>query len=327
MTSLSRRACVASIMGAGIAAGTGSAFAQQWPARPVTLVVPFPAGASTDVVARLLAEKLRTELGQSFVVENKVGAGGNIAASGVARATPDGYTLFVTSAGPIATNKLLYRNLAYDPLVDFDPIALIGDVNVAVVVHPSVEAKTLAELIAYGKANPGKLTFGSPGLGLMGHIAGELLQRRAGFQMTHVPYRGSAPLANDLVAGQVNVAVDFLPGYLPLIQAGRVRALAVTADTRAPQIPDVPTLQEAGLPGVNASSWFAMVGPRGLPALIVERLSAIVSAYVKSPEALAKLDPIGVRPLGRGPEAVRAAQAAEIAKWEDVIKAANISLQ
>jgi tripartite-type tricarboxylate transporter receptor subunit TctC len=327
MSSLSRRACVATIVGAGVAAGTASAFAQQWPARPVTLVVPFPAGASTDVVARLLAEKLRTELGQSFVVENKVGAGGNIAASGVARAAPDGYTLFVTSAGPIATNKLLYRNLAYDPLSDFDPIALIGDVNVAVVVHPSVEAKTLAELIAYGKANPGKLTFGSPGLGLMGHIAGELLQRRAGFQMTHVPYRGSAPLANDLVAGQVNVAVDFLPGYLPLIQAGRVRALAVTADTRAPQIPDVPTLQEAGLPGVNASSWFAMVGPKGLPAPIVERLARIVSDYVQSPEALARLDPIGVRPIGRGPEAVRAAQAAEIAKWEDVIKAAGISLQ
>ncbi|MGO4816072.1 Bug family tripartite tricarboxylate transporter substrate binding protein, partial [Cupriavidus sp. 2MCAB6] len=172
----------------------------------------------------------------------------------------------------------------FDPLVDFEPIAMIGDVQVVVATHPSLPVKTLSELIAYGKANPGKLTFGSPGFGLMGHIAGELIQRKGGFQMTHVPYRGSAPLATDLLAGIVNVAVDFLPPYIPHVKSGAIRALAVTAEERAPQLPDVPTLSEAGLTGVNASSWYAIVGPKGLPEPISRRISTIVNDYVLSAE-------------------------------------------
>ncbi|KFC70363.1 Twin-arginine translocation pathway signal precursor [Bosea sp. LC85] len=326
MSLYSRRAFAASLVGLGALASTRGALGQSWPARPVTIIVPFPAGAATDVVARLLAERLRAELGQGFVVENKPGAGGNLAAANVVRATPDGHTLFVSSSGPLVTNKLLYKTLSFDPLVDFEPIAMIGDVQVVVATHPSLPVKTLSELIAYGKANPGKLTFGSPGFGLMGHIAGELIQRKGGFQMTHVPYRGSAPLATDLLAGIVNVAVDFLPPYIPHVKSGAVRALAVTAEERAPQLPDVPTLSEAGLTGVNASSWYAIVGPKGLPEPISRRIGTIVNDYVLSPEGRAKLNPIGVRSLGGGPDVVRKSQAQEIAKWSEVIRTAAIAL-
>ncbi|WID96958.1 tripartite tricarboxylate transporter substrate binding protein [Bosea vestrisii] len=326
MRPISRRRFIASMAGAGALAVQGRAFAATWPSRPVTIVVPFPAGASTDVVARLLAEKLRSELGQGFVVENKIGAGGNIAATGVVRAAPDGYTLFLSTSGPLATNKLLYKSLSFDPLADFAPIALVGDVQGIVAVHPSLPVSSFAELVAYGKANPGKLTFGSPGFGLMGHVTGELIQRKAGFQMAHVPYRGSAPLSNDLLAGTVNVAIDFLPSYIPHVKSGGIRALAVTSDQRAPQLPEVPTLAEAGLPGVNATSWFALVGPKGLPDPIVARAAAIVRGYVESAEAREKLATIGVRALSGDAAAVRTAQTQEVAKWADVVRAAAISL-
>jgi len=326
MRPISRRRFIASMAGAGVLAAQGRAFADTWPSRPVTIVVPFPAGASTDVVARLLAEKLRSELGQGFVVENKIGAGGNIAATSVVRAAPDGYTLFLSTSGPLATNKLLYKGLSFDPLADFAPIALVGDVQGIVAVHPSLPVSSFAELVAYGKANPGKLTFGSPGFGLMGHVTGELIQRKAGFQMAHVPYRGSAPLSNDLLAGTVNVAIDFLPSYIPHVKSGGIRALAVTSDQRAPQLPEVPTLAEAGLPGVNATSWFALVGPKGLPDAITARAAAVVRAYVESAEAREKLATIGVRALSGDAAAVRAAQTQEVAKWADVVRAAAISL-
>ncbi|QCK87548.1 tripartite tricarboxylate transporter substrate binding protein [Phreatobacter aquaticus] len=328
MFHISRRSFAASLSGlAGALASPSLVQAQAWPSRAITLVVPFPAGASTDIVARLLAEKLRVDLGQGVVVENKVGAGGNLAASSVVRAAPDGYTLFVSSSGPLVTNKLLYKSLSFDPLADFEPIALLGDVQLVVATHPSLPVTSLAELIAYGKANPGKLTFGIPGFGLMGHIAGELIQRTAGFQMTTVPYRGSAPLTNDLIAGNVNVSIDFLPTYLPHIESKAVRGLAVTADIRATQAPAVPTLSEAGLPGIAATSWFGLAGPKGLPKPIVDRLAQLSTAFMTSAEAKARFEPIGVRTIGQGPEALRAAQLGEIAKWEGVIRAANISLE
>lgn len=323
---LSRRNFMASVAGAGLLAGPRQAFADTWPSRPTNIVVPFPAGASTDVVARLLAERLRGELGQGFVVENKTGAGGNIAATSVVRAAADGYTLLFSSSGPLATNKLLYKTMPFDPLADFTPIALLGDVQGIVAVHPSLPVSSFAELVAYGKANPGKLTFGSPGFGLMGHITGELIQRKAGFQMTHVPYRGSAPLATDLLAGTVNVAIDFIPAYIPLVKSGAIRGLAVTSDQRAPQLPEVPTLSEAGLPGVNATSWFGLVGPKGLPEPVVARIAAIARAYVESAEGREKLSVIGVRARSGDAAALRTAQTREIARWADVIKAAAISL-
>lgn len=323
---LSRRSFIAGIAGTSVLTGNGPVFADAWPSRATNIVVPFPAGASTDVVARLLADRLRGELGQGFIVENKTGAGGNIAATSVVRAAPDGYTLMFSSSGPLATNKLLYKTLNFDPLADFTPIALLGDVQGIVTVHPSVPAKSFAELVAYGKANPGKLTFGSPGFGLMGHMIGELIQRKAGFQMTHVPYRGSAPLATDLLAGTVNVAVDFIPAYIPHVKSGAIRGLAVTSDQRAPQLPEVPTLSEAGLPDVNTAGWFGLVGPKGLPEAVVARLAAITRAYIESAEGRDKLAVIGVRARSGDAAAMRTAQAMEIARWADVIKAAGITL-
>ena len=323
---LSRRSFIAGIAGTSVLTGNGPAFADTWPSRATNIVVPFPAGASTDVVARLLADRLRGELGQGFIVENKTGAGGNIAATSVVRAAPDGYTLMFSYSGPLATNKLLYKTLNFDPLADFTPIALLGDVQGIVTVHPSVPAKSFAELVAYGKANPGKLTFGSPGFGLMGHMIGELIQRKAGFQMTHVPYRGSAPLATDLLAGTVNVAVDFIPAYIPHVKSGAIRGLAVTSDQRAPQLPEVPTLSEAGLPDVNTAGWFGLVGPKGLPEPVVARLAAITRAYVESAEGRDKLAVIGVRARSGDAAAMRTAQAMEIARWADVIRAAGITL-
>lgn len=326
MEQLSRRHVMAALAGASVVAGTRQALADTWPSRATNIVVPFPAGASTDVVARLLAERLRGELGQGFVVENKTGAGGNIAATSVVRAAPDGYTLMFSSSGPLATNKLLYKTLSFDPLADFTPIALLGDVQGIVAIHPSLPVKSFAELVAYGKANPGKLTFGSPGFGLMGHITGELIQRKAGFQMTHVPYRGSAPLTTDLLAGTVNVAIDFLPSYIPHVKSGAIRALAVTSDQRAPQLPDVPTVSESGQPEVNATAWFGLVGPKGLPEPVVARLAAITRAYVDSAEGREKLAVIGVRTRTGDAAALRAAQTQDIARWAGVIKAAAISL-
>ncbi|AZO80356.1 MULTISPECIES: tripartite tricarboxylate transporter substrate binding protein [unclassified Bosea (in: a-proteobacteria)] len=326
MRPISRRRFMASLAGASALATQGRAFADTWPSRPVTIVVPFPAGASTDVVARLLAERLRSELGQGFVVENKTGAGGNIAATGVVRAAADGYTLLFSSSGPLATNKLLYKTMSFDPLTDFAPVALLGDVQGIVSVHPSLPVSSFAELVAYGKANPGKLTFGSPGFGLMGHVTGELIQRKAGFQMTHVPYRGSAPLSADLVGGMVNVAIDFIPAYIPHVKSGAIRALAVTSDQRAPQLPEVPTLSEAGLPGVSATGWFALVGPKGLPEPIVARIAKVTRAYVESAEGREKLATIGVRSLSGDAAAVKTAQTQEMAKWADVVRAAAISL-
>ena len=242
------------------------------------------------------------------------------------RAAPDGYTLMFSSSGPLATNKLLYKTLTFDPLADFTPIALLGDVQGIVAVHPSLPVKSFAELVAYGKANPGKLTFGSPGFGLMGHMIGELIQRKAGFQMTHVPYRGSAPLATDLLAGVVNVAIDFIPAYIPHVRSGAIRALAVTSDQRAPQLPEVPTVAESGLPDVNTTGWFGLVGPKGLPEPVVSRLAAITRAYVESAEGREKLAVIGVRARSGDAAAMQTAQTQEIARWADVIKAAGISL-
>jgi tripartite-type tricarboxylate transporter receptor subunit TctC len=259
------------------------------------------------------------------MVENRAGANGTLGGAAVKLPTPDGYTVLF-SANTHAMAKLVMANAPYDPLTDFTPIALLGDVQGIVAVHPSLPVKSFAELVAYGKANPGKLTFGSPGFGLMGHMAGELIQRKAGFQMTHVPYRGSAPLATDLLAGTVNVAIDFIPTYIPQIKTGAIRGLAVTSDQRAPQLPDVPTLAEAGLPDINATGWFGLVGPKGLPAPVVTRLAAIARAYIDSAEGHQKLDIIGVRARTGDAEAMRTAQAMEIARWADVIKAGGISL-
>jgi tripartite-type tricarboxylate transporter receptor subunit TctC len=276
--------------------------AQTWPSRPVTLVVPFPAGGNADVIARALAAELSEKLGQQFIVDNRTGAGGNIGGAAVAKAAADGYTLMFGTPGPIATNKLMYKSLPYDP------------------------EKDLKELIAYAKANPGKVNAGNPGNGTLGHITSELLQQHTGTKMTHVPYRGTTPLTTDLLGGQIDVALDFMSTYIPLVKDGKVRALGVTSSARVPELPDVMTVQEAGFAGFEASAWYAIVAPTGTPSEAIRKINAVANDYLNSPKGKTQLATFAMQGGGGTPDDLAAYIRSELAKWGPIIKAANISM-
>jgi len=302
------------------------ASAQTWPARPVTFIVPFSAGGSVDLVARAVAAELSEKLGQQFIVDNRSGAGGNIGGAAAAKAAPDGYTLMFGTPGPIATNKLMYKSLPYDPERDLLPVILVSQSPLVIVGSLSTPAKDLKELIAYAKANPGKVNVGVPGNGTLGHITSVLLQQETATEMVNVPYRGSGPLIGDVVAGQVNVSMDFMSAYLPLINDGKLRALAVTTSKRARELPNVMTVQEAGFAGFEATAWYAITAPVGTPADIVAKVNAAVNAYLASDKGKQQLDVIGMQPVGGTPEDLKAFVASEIKKWAPIVKAANISM-
>src|SRR5438552_13835540 len=244
------------------------ASAQTYPTRPIRLVVPFPAGGTTDILAREVGQRLSMTLGQPVVIDNRPGAAGNIGADLVAKSAPDGYTLLMGTVGTHAINASLYAKMPYDHVKDFAPIILVAGVPNVLVVNPSLPVNSVQELIAYAKANPGKLNFASSGPGTSIHLSGELFKVMAGVQMTHVPYKGSAPALQDLLGGQVQLMFDNLPPSLPHIKAGKLRALAVTSVARSPALPDVPTIAESGLPGFEASSWFGILVPAGTPSAI-----------------------------------------------------------
>jgi tripartite-type tricarboxylate transporter receptor subunit TctC len=296
------------------------AWAQSYPAKPIRLVVPFPAGGTTDILARAVAQRLTDDWGQPVVVDNRPGAGGNIGTELVAKAAPDGYTLEMGTVGTHAINASLYAKLPYDPVKDFAPVILVAGVPNVLVVNPAVPATTLQELIAYAKANPGKLNFASPGNGTSGHLCGELFKVMAGVQMAHVPYKGSAPALHDLIGGQVQLMFDNLPSALPQIKAGKLRALAVTSTTRAPALPDVPTLAEAGVPGYAAASWFGLFAPAGTPPAVVAKVNTAVAHWLASPEAKEKLLAAGADPAGGSPEDFARHVAAEATKWAKVVR-------
>ena len=256
--------------------------AQAWPEHPVTFIVPFPAGAAVDALARAVAVELSEKFGKQFIVDNRAGAGGNLGGASVARSAADGYTLLFGTPAPIALNKLMYKGLAYDSERDFTPVVLVAKSPLVITARLDFPAKTLAELIAYAKQNPGKVNVGHPGNGTLGHITSALIQQFAGVEMTHVPYRGSAPLITDLLGGQVNVAMDFMPTYLQLVADRKIRALAVTTSRRVAQLPDVPTVQEAGFKGFEATAWYAIVAPTGTPQDIVSKVNNAVNAFLKS---------------------------------------------
>jgi tripartite-type tricarboxylate transporter receptor subunit TctC len=322
-----RNRATALVLGAALAAISASAtIAQNWPARPVTVIVPFPAGGNVDVLARAVASELSDKLGQQFIVDNRTGAGGNIGGAAVAKAAPDGYTILFGTPGPIATNKLMYKSLPYDPERDFTPVALVASSPLIIVANPNVPAKDLKELVAYAKANPGKLNVGNPGNGTLGHITSELLQQHTGTKMTHVPYRGSSPLMTDVLGGQVDVSMDFMPTYLPLIADGKLRPLAVTSGTRAEQLPNVATVQESGFPGFEATAWYAIVAPTGTPAEIVTKINAVANGYLQSEKGKQQLVQFGMQAAGGPPDALKSYIASELAKWGPIVKAANISM-
>ena len=308
-----------------LVAGFTSAAAQTWPARPIRMIAPFPAGGLVDVLARAVGEELAKTLGQPVVVENRPGAGGNIGADVVAKADPDGHTLLMTSPGIQSINQFLYRTMPFDAEQAFAPVSLIADMPMLVVVHPKVGAKTLSQLIDIARASPGKLTFGSAGVGTTGHLGQALLVHTANIDVTHVPYRGAAPAVTDLIAGQIDGVVDNPPTVMPHIRAGTIIPLAVAAKERLAVLPDVPTSAEAGLEGWEASSWFGVAAPAGTPRDIIWRLHEELAKAVRQPSMQRFTTQSGARVLATLPEEFDRLIRAERTKWGAIIKAAKIS--
>ena len=300
-----------------------AALAAEWPTKVIRVLVPFPPGGAIDAIARLLGNSLSPLLGQAIVIENRPGAGGNIGAEAAAKAAGDGHTLLMVSIGH-AVNRFLYERLTYDPVADFVPVSLIGIVPNILVVHPSVPAQTVQELIAYAKANPGQLHYASAGVGTSIHLAGALFSRMAGIDMVHVPYRGSSPAAADLLAGRVQVMFDSITASWPHVRSGKLRALAVTTDKRSSTAPDVPTIAEAGVEGYDVSPWFAMFAPKGTPEAVVDRLYRAIVVAMLGSEIRARFAEIGVEPVASAPGELAAHLAKESQKWGDLINAAGI---
>ena len=304
-----------------------SAFAQTYPAKPITLIIPFPPGGSTDIVGRIAADGMARELGQPFVVDNRGGAGGAIGAKAIADGAPDGYTLGIATISTHVVNPIVRSDLRYDSIKDFTFISQIAAVPNVVSIHPSVPAQNMAEFIDYAKKNPGKLNFGTPGIGSLGHLLGETFKYSAKVDLTHVPYRGAGPALNDALAGQVQVLFDNLPSSLPHIQAGKLRALAVGNDKRVAGIPDVPTFAETGHPLVNDPSWFGLIGPAKLPPEITSRLHAALVATLKQPEAVKRLESAASTPVGNSPDAFRKVVADALDNTRKVAREANLKFE
>jgi tripartite-type tricarboxylate transporter receptor subunit TctC len=301
------------------------AWAQAYPARPVRIIVPFTPAGSTDIVARLMGQWLSERLGQQFVIENRPGGGGNIGTEAVVRASADGYTLLMVG-GWNAINATLYDKLSFNFIRDIAPVAGINREPYVIAVHPSVPAKSVPEFIAYAKANPGKVSMASAGIGTPGHVSGELFKMMAGVNMVHVPYRGAAPALADLLAGQVQVAFSTIGAVIEHIRAGKLRALAVTTATRSEALPDLPTVGEF-VPGYEVSNWFGVGAPKATPAEIVEKLNKEINAGLADPKMKARLADFGGTPLVVSPADFAKLIAEETEKWGKVIRAANIKAE
>jgi tripartite-type tricarboxylate transporter receptor subunit TctC len=323
---LKRLICAAAAMLA-LSGAAVLANAADYPERPVTIVVGFPPGGASDILARIIADKLGSLLGQPFVVDNRPGAGGNIAGEVVAHAAPDGYTLLLGNNAILATNASLYAKIGFDPVNDFAPISLIGTQANVLVVNLNVPAHSLAELIALAKANPGKLNFASSGYGQAAHLAGELFKSQAHIDIVHVPYKGSAPALEDVIAGNDQMMFATSSGVMGFLANGQVRALAVTTLKRTAALPDVPTMDEAGLPGFEATTWHGLVAPAGTPHDIIETLHRAIVETLKDPEVQRKLAALGIDLVGNSPDEFAAYINAEIPKWTAIIKASGAKLE
>jgi tripartite-type tricarboxylate transporter receptor subunit TctC len=323
-----KRAVVLAVMLAVfLAAVGGPAHAQSYPSRTVTLVVPFPPGGGVDALARILAERLSVSLKQSVVVENRTGGGGTVGTRQVAKAEPDGYTLMLAHTGTISINPSLYANAGYDPRKDFAPIGLIGSMPVALIAHPSFPAKTVADVIAIAKREPGKLNFGTSAVGTGGYLTAEYFKSVAGLDMTIIPYRGTAPLMNDLIGGHVPVSFGVLPPAIGNIQAGSLRAIAVTGTRRFSLLPDVPTASESGLPGFDAVLHYGLIAPAGTPRPIIERLNKELRAMVESDLVKQRIQAEGGDALTSTPEEYGQDIDREETKWSTLIRKLNLKVE
>jgi tripartite-type tricarboxylate transporter receptor subunit TctC len=308
-----------------------AAHAQTYPSRPLRFIVPFPPGGSTDILGRALAQKLSEGLAQPVVIDNRPGAGGSIGSEAAAKAAPDGYTIMMGQLGPLAVSPAIYKNLPYDPVKSFAPVSLMAIVPSVLVVNTSLPFSSAAELIAYAKKNPGKLTYGSAGTGSTSHLTTEYFKLATGTDILHVPYKGVGPMLTDLISGQLAMGINGAPAVMPHVTSGRLRALAVTSLTRVPSLPNIPTLDEAaagsGLKGFEANGWYGIVAPAGTSREIVARLNSEIRRAVDTPELRARLDAEGAIPSAGSPEAFAAFIVSEIARWGAVLKRAGIEAQ
>jgi tripartite-type tricarboxylate transporter receptor subunit TctC len=318
---LSRRrfivaACIAILFG-------NAAAAQNYPARPVKIVVPYPAGGSNDIIARIVAQKLSERSGQNFLVENRGGAGGNVGAEAVAGSEPDGYTLLLSALPPLTINAALYKTLPFDPAKAFAPVALIAQVPIVLAVHPSLGVKDVKELVALARAKPGTINFGSSGIGTTNHLAGELLKSKTGIDIVHVPYKGAAPAMNDLLAGHIPMMFDNIPAVLPQVRGKLINAIAVAGSSRASKLPDVPTVAEQGVEGFEASAWFGLVAPARRPAPVLAKLQADVAAILDMADVKTRFIELGGEPGTVSGEAFGKFLADETVKWGGIIRASG----
>jgi tripartite-type tricarboxylate transporter receptor subunit TctC len=303
----------------------GGALAQApYPDRPVRIIVPFPAGGPADALARIVGEKLTQSLGKPFIVENKAGAGGNIGMEQGARAMADGYTLTLAPVGNLTVAPALYPKLPYDPAKDFAPITVLASVPNVLIVHPSVPAKTLADLVALAKAKPGSLNYASAGNGSIPHLAGELFKRMAGIDIVHVPFNGVAPATNAVLAGDVQMFFAQSSAALPYLRAGKVVALGVATSKRIAAAPDLPTIAEQGFPEFEATSWYSLVAPAGTSAAVIDRLHAEIVRALREPDVRERISGLGAEPVGNSPAEFAAMQRAEAVRWTRLAKEANI---
>jgi tripartite-type tricarboxylate transporter receptor subunit TctC len=311
---------VALFMAALAVLGATAAGAQDYPTRPITLVVPYAAGGGNDVMARIVAERMSRTLGQQIVIENKGGAGGSIATRQIAKAAPDGYTLGLGGTGTLAINPTLYQNAGYDPRKDFEPVGLIASSALVVLVNTSVPAKSIGELIALGKRDPGRLNYASAGAGSGVHLGSELFATMAGIKLTHIPYKGSSPALTDLIGGHVAIYFSSLPPAIALVKEGKVRALAVTGPQRSASFPDLPTVAEAALPGYEAVLHYGIVAPAGTPRPIIDKLNAALNAALAETDVRARIVADGAEPLPGTPQDYAADIDREENKWSQIVR-------
>ena len=304
-----------------------SAHAETYPARPIKIIVPTPAGGPVDVIARLVGNYLSSTLGQPAVIDNRPGAGNTIGSKEAAQAEPDGYTLLYSSASGLVLAPMLQKNAGYDPLTSYDPIALVAQSSNILVVHPSLPVHSVRELVAYAKANPGKVNFSSGGIGVLPHLIGEWFKSAAGIDIVHVPYRGGGPSINDLVAGQVQMTFEGTSVLLPLIRSGKLRALATTSPQRIAQLPDLPTMAESGFPGFVSTSWTGLLAPAHTPRAVIDKLNAQINEGVKSPDFKAALAKLSNEPLGGTPQAFTDMIKGDIAKWTPIVRGLNLAAE
>ena len=318
-----KRTFAAVALTVGLVAQAGAAY----PEKPVTIIVPFPPGGSTDMVARAIAPKLQASLGQPFVIDNRAGATGAIGATAVKNAAPDGYTLLVASIGVYAINPFIQKRLQYDPVKDLDPITVAVRAPNVLVANPNFPANSVPELIALLKKTPGKITFASSGAGSSDHLTAALFWQKTGTDGIHVPYKGGAPAITDLLAGHADVSFQNINAVISHIKAGKLKVLAVTGDKRSPLLPNVPTLAEAGVRGADVFSWQAIAGPKGMPADVKQKLHAAIVAALNDPENRKRMEDIGIEIVANTPEQMAQFQAQELERWKQVIQVGKIELE